>query len=586
MKYIQLAFVGSCLASCIIPLAHAAYPVILSVETAVPPNVPVNSTATAYYTISNYSGSTIPLSISGISAPITLGVSGGQNSICAAALANNTSCDIALVIAPVLSNQNQTIQQTLTVSYGGQKPLTASINFNAPYYPTLIAVGQRYETPALSPPLIAAGTLNMTGSSVDWVLPVPPTDGIPVQLNTSACFGSFCVAGGEETGGPAQQKSIGLKSTNYGIAWTNMNLTYPQHATFNASSCANSGSNTPTFCMIGGEDSTTSNLYLFYNPNAASSGTWSSINLGVGTTPTITTASCSNPSTGSAPTCIAGGYNTAGPFLIVGPDDSGNFTSVSLTAFNNGRLTGVSCTPNTVGTDVFCMAIGVTNAGAQQIFINSTTHATPSIWSGTPITPLTNNALFNSVSCTTTLTTPIRVICAIGGKDTSIPRSLLYTYTYTTIGTWSDNAAPPTDANSINALSCTTVMPTGSTVVCAANEENDSHASTGAWTGIGTGSSGLNWNKSTPFSSNVINALSCTPGATDKALCMAAGADGTAGSNTIPKLYYNLDSGNSSSTWTHQPLPSPNNGIFYGAATIAPEVTQTHEPQPMLKTNL
>lgn len=585
MKHTQLAFVSSCLLGCIMPLAQAAYPVTLSVETAVPLNVPVNSTATAYYTVSNYSGSTIPLSISGISPPITQGISGGQNSICAAALANNTSCDIPLVIAPVLSNQNETIQQTLTVSYGGKKPLIASINFNAPYYPTLIAVGQRYETPALSPPLIAAGTLNMTGSSVDWVLPVPPTDGTPVQLNTSACFGSFCIAGGEETGGSGQQKSIALKSTNYGIAWTNMSLISPQHASFNASSCANSGSNTPTFCMIGGEDSTTSNLYLFYNPNAASSGTWNSINLGAGTTPTITTASCSNPSTGSAPTCVAGGYNIAGPFLIVGA--SGIFTTAGLSAFNNGQITGVSCTPNPAGTDVFCMVIGVTTAGAQQIFINSTTHATPSTWSGTTITPLTNNALFNSVSCTTTLTTPVRVICAIGGKDTSIqPRSLLYTYTYTTIGTWSDNAAPPTDVNSINALSCTTVMPTGSTVVCAANEENDSHQSTYVWTGINTADATFTWSRNPSFYPNVINTISCTPGASEKALCMAAGADGTTGSNTIPKLYYNLDSGNSSSTWTHQPLPSPNNGIFYGAATIAPEVTQTHESQPMLKPNL
>ncbi|MGC1181954.1 hypothetical protein [Legionella sp.] len=127
------------------PLAFAKPTVTLSQPT---PAIPVNSVAgvrsTYTYSISNYVPQALPLSITGISSPITrIQVPNDcGNGLLAANGIFPSVCQIGIEVATQPGQGGQFISQDMLVNIGGRVPLRSSISFQLvnPTLPTLYSV--------------------------------------------------------------------------------------------------------------------------------------------------------------------------------------------------------------------------------------------------------------------------------------------------------------------------------------------------------------------------------------------------------------------------------------------------------------
>lgn len=619
MAYIRPAFIVSALALCLPHFAYATvtYPVTLTTTTAFPTppsTIPVGDTTYACYTLTNNSGSAAPLSITALSSPLTIASSvlAGCTStgfpICSTSLTNGSTCTIEIAATPSSTQANQTFNQTLSVSYGDKKPVTAALSVqvaNASANAALIAVGQSYDGAiAAQAPMIATGTPDSSNDAMDWSLPLLPTLATYATasaiLNTGSCYDNFCVAGGENYGTPSAGYPTGpavlFQSNNYGAYWTTpAGGLGPTQAMINASSCTTSGS-TNIFCLVGGTNY--SSLFLYYNAtiSSTSAGTWGTTGTDT-SSPVINSISCSNrtnsPSTTTA-TCIAGGYNTAGAILTsVVQNSTATPSTTVLTLFKSlAQITSVSCTPNTAGSDVFCMVVGFTTGGNPAIYYDNTTQSTGTLavnWINTTMPDFSSiTGKLNSVSCTTTSS---RVFCAVGGSNTTNNASLLYAInvasgtptTPTLIST-----PTPTD-RTINSVSCTAPDGiTADTATCLANEASTSASAAASklW-GISESGGTINSGSSTSTAwigaNNVITNVTCTPAATaGETLCMVAGSTNNLGTG-LPVLYYHQNTivGALGTGWTTQGISIPGLGEFFGSAGTS--TSQTRNPQAILK---
>ncbi len=575
------------LTCCIVSSAWSAAPFTIAVDgAAIPSTFSVGSSGNYYYKVTNNSGVITPITISGVTAPVTIGATPGGTapSLCGPSLAAGASCDINLLIAPTITQRNQTFNQTLQVLYGGKKPLAAVLpSFTvSSALSTLIAVGQSYEgVLTAQPPLIAAGTV-ISSTVIDWVLPVLPITITSAILNAASCSDTFCIAGGQKadtvgSGGEPTGSAFMLQSTDGGVTWAPTTLggsfSVAGNQAINAINCTHSGSANNILCLAGGQDNTSAtNLFLTYNTNTASSTAWNTTGLVVTNAPVINSISCSNATTAStaSATCMAVGYKQATnvPYLIALRNNGTSFTdqSSALTGFTSGIITGVSCTPSTNASNVFCMLVGYDGAGVPKVFINPTANSSAT-WTARTITGFTTAGTLNSVSCTTTTFGTPDVVCAIGGQDTdgtAVP--VLYTYD-AVANSWSSNGAVTGGTTAtINTLSCTAPTPTSSTaVVCVANERvtTSTAQSNGSWRGAGSGTN-ITWSRtgSTFGATNVITHVTCTPGVSTSAYCIAAGSTSNNGAGA-PILYNSLDSG---LTWSTTRLKTPNSGAFFGSS--------------------
>lgn len=617
MIYIRPAFIVSALALCIPHFAYATvtYPVTLTATNSFPSppsTIPVGDTTYACYTLTNNSGSTAPLSITALSSPLTIasspltGCTGTGYPICTTSLTNSSTCTIEIAATPSSTQANQTFNQTLSVSYGGKKPLTAALSVqvaNASANAALIAVGQSYDGAiAAQAPMIATGTPDSSNDTMDWSLPLLPTLATYATasaiLNTGSCYDNFCVAGGENYGTPSAGYPTGpailFQSNNYGAYWTTPTGGLgPDQAMVNASSCTTSGSPN-IFCLVGGTNY--NNLFLYYNATISSvtPGNW--LQTGTNTnSPVINSISCSNktatPSTTA--TCIAGGYDAVDNALLVHVRAGSTPTTTVLTNFKTlAQITSVSCTPNTAGTDVFCMVVGFTTAGRPAAYYDNTTTndgniATSWINTNLPSSWGSTTGKLNSVSCTTTSG---RVFCAAGGSSSAPGNSsLLYPINVVAGIPVAPTNIPTTPPDStINSVSCTAPDGiTADTAICLANEAstNSSAAASKLW-GIsesnGTITNGYSTSPGWITATDVITNVTCTPAATaGETLCMVAGSTNNLGTG-LPVLYYNQNTtlGALGTNWTTQGISIPGLGEFFGSAGTS--TSQAIRPQIML----
>ena len=114
-----------------IQAAVAQAPVTLSSPSpAIAATYASGSSSTISYTVTNHTPINFPLTINGISAPLSVINSGDGN--CGYRLASKSSCYIRLLIAPTSSDLGSTVQQTLSVNYQGRYPLKENIAFSVP----------------------------------------------------------------------------------------------------------------------------------------------------------------------------------------------------------------------------------------------------------------------------------------------------------------------------------------------------------------------------------------------------------------------------------------------------------------------
>jgi hypothetical protein len=109
--------------------AYAEIPVTMSGPSpAIGGNATAGSSNTYTYTIVNNVPKSFPITVSGISGPISRVMNSGND--CASSLPPGPStCTIQVSIAPTTSNGGQTFNQVLSVDYQGRYPLVGNINF-------------------------------------------------------------------------------------------------------------------------------------------------------------------------------------------------------------------------------------------------------------------------------------------------------------------------------------------------------------------------------------------------------------------------------------------------------------------------
>jgi hypothetical protein len=127
MKAISLG--GGLFALCWLPLALASQPVTISDPSpSIDSSYKVGETKTVIYTVTNnVPGQSEPITVTGISVPVSR-VAVAHD--CGNALPIGPStCNIGILIAPIISEVGQSINQSLIVNYQGRTPLIKSIAF-------------------------------------------------------------------------------------------------------------------------------------------------------------------------------------------------------------------------------------------------------------------------------------------------------------------------------------------------------------------------------------------------------------------------------------------------------------------------
>ena len=200
--------------------AFATLPVTISSPTpAISSSYNVGSSTTITHTITNnVSNLSFPITVSGISSPITRTTVAND---CSHTLPAGTStCDIGISIAPTLTNAGSSINQTLSVNYQGRTPLTSNLTFSVTV-PVLIAAGE--DDTGTSPPLLLASTNGSTAWSQIT------TTGFTTNgyFNAASCTGSgssaICVAAGYDYTGTAPPLLV--VSTDGGATWSKITPT-------------------------------------------------------------------------------------------------------------------------------------------------------------------------------------------------------------------------------------------------------------------------------------------------------------------------------------------------------------------------
>jgi hypothetical protein len=268
------------------------------------------------YTLTNNVPKSLPITVSGIFAPISRVPVPGD---CGGALpAGPASCKIGIQLAPQSNHAGQAIHQTLSVNYQSRTPLTSLINFSIasappipPIFPILTAVGGRLSFPLL----VVSTTGGSSWATVSTIAGLPAGGGL---FNASSCTGSgssaICTAAGQDFTGVSSAPIL-VVSTNGGASWAVPTIAgLPASGFFAAASCTGSGPS--AICTAAGED------YTVGQPPLLVVSTNGGVSWGV---PTITglpaygtfyASSC----TGSGPSAIctaAGQDSTDAPILVV-----------------------------------------------------------------------------------------------------------------------------------------------------------------------------------------------------------------------------------------------------------------------------
>lgn len=336
----------------------------------------VGSSYTYTYTLTNFVPISFPLSISGISTPITRTTVAND---CGNNLAAKSSCNIGVTITPTTSNAGTYINQTLAIGYQGRTPLLTNIKASVPLF---VAAGmyQKAET-TLNPAFITSA------DGTAWSQQVLATNFTLSSATGLSCNGDTCVAAGAATDDDGIQKPEIYVSTNFGNSWSLQTLNLPTQTTAGlllGVACVDNICN-----AVGSYTNTDANDRIGIATSLNSGSTWSQQTLSLlpsFVSETLAGISCSGS------TCVAVGYgidntSTAYEISAVSTNSGSSWTQQSLSlpaGYTNATLNGVACESSR------CIAAGTfSTTGINNQFGIAISTNSGSTWSSTDINPPT-----------------------------------------------------------------------------------------------------------------------------------------------------------------------------------------------------
>jgi hypothetical protein len=236
--------------SCLIALfllqsAFAEPPVTISAPSpAVPSSYAAGSEHIHLYTITNNVPKSLPITVSGISGPVTRvnlipGLNVKSIRVCGdTLLAGPYTCSLLIRIAPTLSEEGQSFNQNLTVDYQGRSPLISNIAFSVSTAEPLLGLSTTSQISAIS--CTGRGATAMcvmvgqnsshtlfieqtTNGGATWSEPSIASLPATGKFSTANCTGSgataICTVAGY-SGSMSSPTPFLAFTTNGGAAWT------------------------------------------------------------------------------------------------------------------------------------------------------------------------------------------------------------------------------------------------------------------------------------------------------------------------------------------------------------------------------
>lgn len=531
------------------------YPGLISIVATepFPSSVPVSSTSTATFAVTNTTLKTPLTVIDQSQFPAKSGLSITANT-CGALLQAGQSCAITLqLLAPAIPKviHAELKEWAKPSAYALKFPFTLNVTNAAPLAnEVLIAVG---EDSTNSLPLLAVSR----DKGQTW------TNRKAALSTHSALFSGSCTGVGSTaicaTGG---QNDIDLSavlavSRNGGLTWAVPTIPVAKGVVF-GTDCT--GSETTAVCIAVGKNQDSSLLGEALVTVSTDGGVnWFLASLDSVPIPSaLSGASCTGE--GSASICTAAGYSrtsgVASPVLVESANGGNTWNIPSVSgSFSIGYLSSTSCTGNT-GTAV-CVAVGTGNAsfsyGPPILAVTTNGGIT---WSTKTISGFSDNVRMSHVSCTGTAAT---AVCAtVGGTQSGSPMLAVSTNGG---NTWNVPTIPDFPSLGwIDEVSCTG---DGSTAICVAGGfDYDVNLPLLVVSTDGGNTWAIKHVDVSPIEAGGFGAVSCT-GSESTAVCIAAGTGFIGSSDRIPLMIVSVDGAN---TWALKDMSSVSTvGEFYSS---------------------
>jgi len=399
-------------------------------------------------------------------------------------------------------------------------------------------------------PLLYVG-INSSGSFV-WTAPSLPSLPSSGLFNAASCTGSgansLCIAAGSGSVNAAapNQPPILYVSTDGGSTWTKSTTT-TINGSFTAASCSPNG----IVCTVAGIIKSVTAVYyplIYYSTDSGSSWTAASTSQITQVKGILNAASCTDD--GTTGTCVAAGTNgtNASPIapLLYVSTNSGSSWSAGTTTTTYGVFYGANCTGS--GADLVCAVAGKNTGSTYQspFLYYARGSGVTSAWTAGAVA---GTGLFNAINCTGSGTS---ANCAAVGAFNQVP---LLSVSPNGGGTWA-TVPTTTDTGLFNSNS-TSCSGSGATAVCIAAGKNNTTRKPFAYVST---DNGVTWSAAAlPSGSNAnssINAASCAGDATNGAVCVVAGQDGSSSSPLLNVGIYTVTGGAGAWSWSIPSTPA------------------------------
>lgn len=548
------------------------------------PTYDAGTDTTITYTLQNNVPASFPLSVYGLSEPLSrITVSDD----CGSTLPAQSSCDIGVLIAPTSDDMGNQINQNMYVNYQGRVPFVENIRFSVPIFPSITSTSSAtrsssssgsFSASATPSPMPIAGGLSAaacgtnicivsgyglssnlpflaqsTNQGINWnVVPSGITNG---QFLAADCNDPLCVTAGKNSSSP-----ILAQSRNTGANWTQVS-TGLAGSSINALSCSGS------MCVGAVSSDQANTLKLTQTTNAGIN--WISLqthgaDFG-GNMPVLYAASC------VPGLCIVAGDDNDAPEVrwnILAYTTVGGASWPVM--YNSGGLPDNGTLRAAAGTTGLSFAAG-RRQNTNPIPLIFQTNNNGADWTMVPSEQLPPSGTFYAADCATT-------ICIAAGYNTATPASPILAQTASSpLGTWANIGGWPTSGRFYGA-GC-------GTGICFVVGYSGPNEATGSPMLNQTLNNGVSWTgpalSNTP-STGVLLSASCTT--SNPAWCIAAGYSGL-----DVLLVQTLDGGG---TWARKfinpssidlpvsmPMPS-NKAVAQISALPAPSSTSSVKPMP------
>jgi hypothetical protein len=517
------------------------------------PNIPAIvsiGSANYVYTLHNYVPISMPLTINGVSAPVTE-ANGCSNTLPPGTPSSPSSCTVTVTINPTITEAGNSYNQILTIGYEGRAPFQEEIAFSVASLSS-IAVTPANQTITVGDTEIytATGTYsdsttrnltsNVTWTSSDSSVATINASGVatglaPTSTTIGATYGDVQGSTTLTVSPPLLYLAAGDNSNNYAItlqssvsgsasSWQSSYTQATSPSSFVAMSCNS------LFCVAGGTKS--GSILGEYSNSMRTS--WSpfvppgspSLLLGVNCTDTY---------------CIMVGESTDSKAYIIKSVNGSEWSQMSLGSFSDhAKLNSVYCQGST------CFAVGEDNKTAQNLLILTSTDS-GSNWSQVSAGSI-------DIGYLSGVTYSGAKWIAVG-KDTFNVKPVMLYSSDATGSSWSQGGGLAGDLSGyLNGVSCihsNNCIAVGHLQATLGQALIVQSVDGGHWT---------QQSLATPWSTDdiTLNGITCN----DEPLCITVGYDLTLGSNPTTNYPFIGYGNGSSSNWQRATITGLSTGIL------------------------